>query len=418
MALCLRFRVNAICSRPARRGAGIALLLLGLLGGRAHAQDSTFARLSQRSQYAMTLSGTQFSGPGWDKLQQDIRQSQLVLLGEDHGTAQIPVFATALARELKPAVYVAEIDQYQAQDLSQLATQPGLPTAFQKAHPMGLAFYSLAEEFELARYLRSQHAAILGIDQVSLVSTGRFFTMLASKVKNASAKAYLVKRAAAYQAQDRAKMSKGTGNFSIYQRPSALDSLRSLTRTEGPEVQQMVHDFAASNDIYQLNQQGDPRSHQLRINLMKRNLLKGLAAYQRPGQPLPTMLFKFGAMHVSRGVSLNGGVYDVGNLALNLADAHDQKSLHIYLMGQRGTRVQGFNPDDFSKNVAAYSSVDELKPFTVPAGSTAWQVFDLRPLRRALRRDQLKVANYDLEVTLLGYDYLIIIPETTASHNY
>lgn len=395
-----------------------ATLLAGLLGQSAHAQDSTFTRLSQRNQYAMMLSNTQFSGPGWDKLQQDVRQSQLVLLGEDHGTAQIPVFATALARELKPVVYVAEIDKYQAQDLSQLATQPGLPTAFQKEHPMGLSFYSWAEEFELARYLRSQHAAVLGIDQVSLVSTGRFFTMLASKVKSASTKAYLVKRAAAYQAQDRAKMSKGTANFSIYQRPAALDSLRSLTRTEGPEVQQMVQDFAASSGIYQLNQQGDPRSHQLRIDLMKRNLLQGLAAYQQPGQPLPTMLFKFGAVHVSRGVSLNGGVYDVGNLALNLADAHDQKSLHIYIMGQRGTRVQGFNPDDFSKNVAAYSNADDLKPFAASAGSAAWQVFDLRPLRRALRRDQLKVASHDIEVTLMGYDYLIIIPETTASHNY
>jgi hypothetical protein len=179
-----------------------------------------------------------------------------------------------------------------------------------------------------------------------------------------------------------------------------------------------VQDFAASNAIYQLNQQGDPRSHQVRINLMKRNLLHGLAAYQRPGQPLPTMLFKFGAVHMSRGVSLNGGVYDVGNLALNLADAHDQKSLHLYVAGQRGTRVQGFNPDDFSKNVATYSGVDDLKPFTVPAGGTAWQVFDLRPLRRALRRDQLKMPSYELEVMLLGYDYLIIIPETTASHNY
>jgi hypothetical protein len=395
-----------------------AALLAGLLGQSAHAQDSTFARLSQRNQYTMTLSGTQFAGPGWDKLQQDIRQSQLVLLGEDHGTAQIPAFATALARELKPAVYVAEIDKYQAQDLSQLASQPGLPTVFMKEHPMGLTFYSWAEEFELARYLRGQHAAVLGIDQVSLVSSGRFFAMLAGKVKSPATKTYLLKRAATYQAQDRAKMSKGTGNFSIYQRPAALDSLRSLTRTESPEVRQMVQDFAASSGIYQLAGQGDPRSHQLRINLMKRNLLEGLATYQRPGQPLPTMLFKFGATHVSRGVSLNGGVYDVGNLALNLADAHNQKSLHIYVIGQRGTRVQGFNPDDFSKNVAAYSNAEELQPFAAPAGSTAWQVFDLRPLRRALRNNKLKVSSHEVEVTLMGYDYLIIIPETTASHNY
>ena len=80
--------------------------------------------------------------------------------------------------------------------------------------------------------------------------------------------------------------------------------------------------------------------------------------------------------------------------------------------------MQGFNPDDFSKNVAAYSNADDLQPFAAPAGSTAWQVFDLRPLRRALRRNQLKVASHDLEIILMGYDYLLIIPETTASHNY
>ncbi|RZK54406.1 MAG: hypothetical protein EOO59_11470, partial [Hymenobacter sp.] len=99
-----------------RAGLLAATLLASWLSQPAHAQDSTFTRLSQRNQFAMTLSGTQFSGPGWDKLQQDIRQSQFVLVGEDHGTAQIPAFTAALAQVFKPAVYVAEIDAYQAQD--------------------------------------------------------------------------------------------------------------------------------------------------------------------------------------------------------------------------------------------------------------------------------------------------------------
>ncbi len=407
----------ATCPAPGHRWLRrAAWAALALLGGRAQAQDSTLTRLMHQHQYALTQSGAQLAGPGWEHLRQDIQTSQLVLVGEDHGTAQVPVFAAAVARELKPAVFVAEIDQYQAQDLSRLAAQPGLPTAFQRQHPMGLSFYSWAEEFELARTLRAQNAQFLGIDQVSLVATGSFFARLADKVKSKPAKAYLQQRAAAYQAQDRAAMVQGTNNFSIYQRPGALDSLRAIARPEGPEVRQMVEDFAASSAIYQLNKEGNPRSHQTRVDLMKRNLLQGRPA----GQPLPKMLFKLGALHVARGMSLLGGVFDVGNLALNLADAHDQKSLHIFIIGKQGTQNGGFNPDDFSKNVKPYSNADafDAAPFMAQAAGPAWQVFDLRPLRRALLGGKLKVSSQDLATTLIGYDYLVIVPETTASHNF
>ncbi|TGE04229.1 hypothetical protein [Hymenobacter fodinae] len=402
------------------RRIALSALAAGLLSHHAQAQDSTLTRLVHKYQYDLIQANGQFSGAGWQKLQQDIQQSQLVLVGEDHGMAQIPVFTTAVAQVLKPAVYVAEIDKYQAQKLNQLATQPGLPTAVERQHPMGLSFYSWAEEFELARYLRTQKVPIVGIDQVSIVSPGSFFAELAGKVKSKAAKATLLDRAAAYQAQDRQAMVKGTNTYSIYQRPSALDSLQALTRTESPEVQQMVRDFRASSEIYQLNATNGLKSHQTRINLMKRNLVQALEAYQKPGQPLPKTLFKFGAVHVSRGVSLLGGVYDMGNLALNLADVHDQKSLHIFIIGKQGTQVGGFNPDDFSKNVKQYDNLDNtaLKPFMAQTAAGAWQVFDLRPLRRALINDKLKVSSQELATVLLGYDYVVIIPETTASHNY
>ncbi|RYU80533.1 hypothetical protein [Hymenobacter persicinus] len=154
---------------------------------------------------------------------------------------------------------------------------------------------------------------------------------------------------------------------------------------------------------------------------MKRNLLGELQPYLTTDQPLPPMLFKFGAYHLGRGRSIWGDIYDVGNLAVNLADAHDQKTLHIFVIGKQGTQVGGANPDDFSKNVAHYSHADEamVQPFmaATPAGD-AWQVFDVRPLRRALLRKGLKVASQELEATILGYDYVVIIPETTASRNF
>lgn len=407
------------------RQIGLFALLLGL-GGAAQAQaptDTTFTRLLRNNQLTLTAEGTHYSGPGWEKLQADIRKSTLVLVGEDHGMAQIPPFTQALAQVLKPKVYVAEIDRYQAQDLTRLTGQPGLPAAFSRQYPMALSFYSWAEEFELARNLRTQGAALVGIEQAGFASTGRLLALMADQVKNKTTRDYLRRQATAIQAHDRAALVAGDyGRVAVnILRPSLLDSVRLLTRAESPQVRQILQDVEASVAIFKTNAAGKPGGHQARINLMKRNLLQELAPYQRAAEPLPPMLFKFGANHMGRGRSVWGDIYDVGNLAVNLADAHDQKTLHIFVIGKQGTQVGGQNPEDFRKNVAPYSNAEAamLRPFmaATPAGPS-WQVFDVRPLRRALLRQNMPVATPQLQATILGYDYVVIIPETTASHNY
>ena len=368
------------------------LLLVVLIGTAARAQapaDTAFQRMMRQNQFPLTRTGPGFSGPGWNKLQQDLQKSTLVLLGEDHGMAQIPPFAAAVAEVLRPKVYVAEIDKYQARDLSRLAAEPGLPVAYSKQYPMALAFYNWTEEFELLRALKARQTAFVGIEQVGGATPGRLFGLMAEKSKNKTTKAYLRQCAAAFQARDQADLVAGTYEHTTVStiRPATLDSLRALTSRESPEVRDMLRDFEASAAIFQLNAAGKPGAHRTRISLMKRNLLAELQPYTTPGQPLPPMLFKFGAYHAGRGRSIWGDIYDVGNLALNLADVHDQKTLHIFIIGKQGTQVGGQNPDDFSKNVAAYSNADAdmVKPFmaATPAGAT-WQVFDVRPLRRAL----------------------------------
>jgi hypothetical protein len=389
-----------------------------------YAQDSTLARLVGKNRYSLSQEGQLFMGPGWEKLQHDVQQSQFVLVGEDHGTAQIPAFTAALAQVLKPAVYVAEIDPYEAQDLTRLVAQPGLPTAFQQQYPLSLSFYSWVEEFELMRTLRAQQVRLLGVDQVNCFYAGRFYAQLAQQTKNKKSRAYFQQRSVAYQAHDQAIMGVDGSKVTLFHQPqAALDSLVLLTRQESPSVQQMVQAYVTSAHIYEtaITPGTGLQSHQQRIDLMKRNLLKGLPTNAaQVGQSLPKALFKFGAIHVARGASLLGGVFDLGNLALNLTDAQNQQSLHLLIVGKQGTKNAGFDPTDFSKNVRSYSNAEEafVKPFTVPAGSTAWQVFDLRPLRRALLRDKLTVNSSDLHAILLGYDYIVIIPETTASHNF
>ncbi|MBC6699476.1 hypothetical protein [Hymenobacter sp. BT190] len=414
----LRFHTT---TRRLRLAAGVALI--SLLNLQVQAQDSTLTRLTRKYQFALEQKGTRFSGAGWDKLREDIEKSQVVLVGEDHGMAQIPGFTQAVAEVLKPKVYVAEIDKYQARDLARLAAQPGLPVAVERQYPMGLSFYSWAEEFELARALRAQNTAIVGLEQVGFFAPGRFYSLLAEKTKNRQSAAYLRQRGAAYQAHNQAVMGTDPGQLMVYRHtPATLDSLTALARSESPEVQRMVQEYITSVRINQtaIQPKTGLQSHQDRVNLMRRNLMVELPAYQLPSQPLPKMLFKFGAGHMGRGASFTGGVYDVGNLALNLAEMQDQKSLHIFIIGKQGTQTSGFNLQDFSKNVATYSNAETsmIRPFVAatPAGA-AWQVFDVRPLRRALLRDQLKISSAALVTTLMNFDYVVIIPETTASHN-
>jgi hypothetical protein len=402
------------------------LLLAATFSTAIHAQvptDTTFQRLMRKNQFSLTQTGTQCSGPGWDKLQQDIQKSALVLVGEDHGMAQIPAFTQAVAQVLKPKLYVAEIDKYQAQDLTRLTAQPGLPTAYLQQFPMSLSFYSWAEEFELARALRAQNTKLLGIEQLGFAATARTLALMADQVKSKTTRTFLHQQATAIQAHDRAALiAADYGKITINSmRPTLLDSLRKMTSTEPLAVRQLLQDLEASVNIFRTNASGKPGGHQTRINLMKRNLLAELQPYQQAGQVLPPMLFKFGAYHLGRGRSIWGDIYDVGNLAVNLADAHDQKTLHIFVMGKQGQKVTGQNPVDFSKNASSYSMADEpmLKPFmaATPAG-TAWQVFDVRPLRRAMLYKNMPVADQELQATILGYDYVVIIPETTASRNY
>ena len=205
----------------------------------------------------------------------------------------------------------------------------------------------------------------------------------------------------------------------LMQKQPALDSLVAMTQTESPAARRMVQEYLLSYLIYK-DQVKNLGSHQARVNLMKRNLLEALRPLApQPGQPLPKLLFKFGANHMARALSPWAGITDVGNLAQNLADAQDARSLHLLVMGKQGTKVGGFNPDDASKNITPFDLKTEtyLKPFADLTTGPAWQVFDLRPARRALLNGDLLLTDQMMVSFLLGYDYFVLIPDATASRS-
>jgi hypothetical protein len=385
------------------------------------AQDSTLTRLIRQNQYALVPSGPQFSGPGWDIIQASIQASQFVLVGEDHGLAQVPAFATAVAQVLQPVVYVAEIDPYVAQELTQLVAQPGPPTAYLQRYPEGLCFFDWAEEFELLRTLCARQVRLVGLDQVYCTTTAPFYARLAAQVKGAAAKRYLQERATAYEAQNQRFEKLGADEWAMFkQSAAALDSLLLLTKKESPALRRVAQDYVASSQIYAAAQRG--AGHQLRVNLLKRNLLAALRPYQTAdGLAAPKMLFKFGSNHLARGLSqsVKGEYYDIGNVMQTMADVQAQKSLHLYIVGKQGERAESDNPYFPAKRTGTYTATTEnaeLLPYLSQVTGPAWAVFDLRPVRRAITAGRLRVASQSLQRSIMGYDYLIVIPETTASH--
>jgi hypothetical protein len=397
--------------------------LIWLLPAAAQAQDSTLTRLIRRSQLALTPgNGAQFSGPGWDKIRADVQQSQFVLLGEGHGMAQIPVFAAAVAQVLKPALFATEVDPYIAQRVTQLVAQPGLApaAAYLQRYPEALCFYDWAEELELVRALRAQQAQVLGLDQVYGSTAAPFYAQLAGLVKNKPAKAYLQRRAAAYEQQTQAFEKLGNDDWVMDKQASGtVDSLLLLTKGESPIAQKMAQDYVASYHIYQAHQR-NANGHQERLNMLKRNLLQALPTYQTTASPAaPKMLFKFGSNHLARGLSplMKGEYYDLGNLVQNLADMQGQKSLHVYVIGKQGARAEADNLNFPAKNAVTYTAAENvaLRPFLEQVTGPAWVAFDLRPTRQALTTGKLQVAE-KLRRIIQGYDYLVVIPETTASH--
>lgn len=393
------------------------LLVAGLLLGStlaAHAQDSTLTRLIRQNRYSLIANGTQFSGAGWDKLRANVQKSQFVLLGEDHGLAQVPQLAAAIAQVLKPTVFVAEVDPYVAQEATRLVAQPGPATAYLRRYPEALCFFDLAEEYELVRTLRAQQVQLLGIDQVYCTTSAPFYARLAELVKAKPTKAYLQRQAKAFEAQNQRYEKQGQDDYVMTTQPqSAVDSLLLLTKPESPAAQKMAQDYATSYAIYKT------QAHQTRVNLMKQNLQQALRPYQTPaGLAAPKMLFKFGSNHLARGLSqsVKGEFYDVGNLVQNLADAAGQRSLHLYIIGRQGQQAESDNPNYPNRRVGKYTLENTgLQAFVDQAAGPEWVVIDLRPARQAITTGKLLV-NQFMQRSILGYDYLIVIPETTASH--
>lgn len=396
-------------------------LMLGFAGPAV--ADTALLDKLQASRLAITLDQGTLAGPGAAPLLQASRQAQYVLLGEDHGVAEIARFSSAYFNALAPAGFttlVTESGAVVASALEGMLKRADAVTAiarFDAAYPDAVAFYTMRQEaqmlagFAQAAGPRFEH---WGIDQEFIGAAKYLIARMLAQPLNPAARAKLeaLRQMDAVAAQKAA----ATGNPMEYLMLSASDedlaSLRPLLA--GPKEQTalgLLDALLESRAIYRKSASKAPGdrdlSNQMRLALLKRTLGSRLGAREQK------LVVKVGANHAYKGINpLNNR--DIGNFLAERAEGQGRTSLHLIVLAAKGQQLRfaGAGKPHQPAPVEPGSSAFKL---LVSAGGTdgSWSLFDLRSLRPGVRK--LAAGDIDLLNLINGYDFALIIPEGSAS---
>lgn len=411
----------SLFAMPIRLAALAAILTLGF-ANQAVADTAVVEKLKD-NRLAITLDKGMLSGPGAAPLLQASRQAQYVLLGEDHGVAEIAQFSSAYFNALAAAGFTTLVTENGAVVASALegmlkrADAVAAIARFDAAYPDSIAFYTMRQEaemlagFALAAGPRFEH---WGIDQEFVGTAKYLITLMLAEPVNPAARAKLEvlrqMEAVAYQ------KAAATGNPLEYLMLSApneeLASLRPLLAApEEKTALGLLDALLESRAIYQKSASRAPGdrglSNRMRLTLLKRTLATRLGVQEQK------LVVKVGANHAYKGINpLNNR--DIGNFLAERAEGQGHTSLHLIVMAAKGQQLRfagagkPHQPAPIELDSAAFTLL-------ASAGATdnSWSLFDLR----SLRPDSRKLAAGDIEVFNLinGYDFALIIPEGSAS---
>jgi hypothetical protein len=166
----------------------LSVLVPFLLVSSAFGQQSTFIEHLRTNRYELSVQQGHLSGAGASVLESAIVDAQFVLVGEDHGIAQIPDFVDALCDLLAPRGFhtmAVEAGPLVTSELEKWAQSPDGRSRvmdFEKKFPDSIAFFNMDQEFGLLKHCstaaREGKFHLWGLDQEFLGSPGFIFTRI------------------------------------------------------------------------------------------------------------------------------------------------------------------------------------------------------------------------------------------------
>lgn len=372
--------------------------------------------IAEAEPLTMTLVEGNLQGEGAELLRSELPSAQFILIGEEHGFADAPEIALALAREARSfgvVHHVLEIGP-NADDLVTEALRAGDDqgvAALLADRPLAIPFVNMAEDAKLADFYADisgpDDNPLWGIDQEFAGSPLIYLESLARLAPTPEA----AERASALLDRERSAFAEGDLG-SILLMTAMPDDFAALNAafSGSDEAIRIISSLAESAEIYRLYNSGaNYASNARRVCLIRQNFLDNYNA--APG-PAPRALFKLGASHLALGTGpLN--TFDLGSLTEGLAAANGLDVLRILFVPIAGHQTS-INPasdavfetvDYRSADIAALLSAAGIAEESVPFDGYA--VIPLDDLRLRLEQKGMKSLPPDARFFLLGYDYLV-----------
>ncbi len=417
-----------LCIRMSLLGA-----LLLTLAFRAGAQNAAFLDTLKQNRFAVSTKDGHPAGPGAEVLRAATADAQFVLLGEDHGIVQVPEFAAALCAELAPHGFhhlALETGPSVTPNIEKFArTADGAKqlAAFDKRYPESVAFYIWREEFAFLQ--ACERAApggmtLWGMDQELMGAPAYLLEKILETNPGPDARAAVNALLHENNEDHAAAVKSGSPEdmFLLKAKQAELDQARDLLKKQGnAEAQKLFEAILVSREIYQKNMAGAGyASNRQRALLMKKNFVEPFTQeFQKSGAP-PKVLFKLGAWHMYHGINpLHSS--ELGNLIGEAAEGHEEKAVHILILGVKGEQLRfagigrAFQPVPLDLAAGKDSDFLFLKPLFDNQIENLWTLYDLRGLRDHFRR--YGKIDPELERIIFGFDFVVLIPDPKASHS-
>jgi hypothetical protein len=355
--------------------------------------------------------GQLYSGSGWERLLAEADQAQFFMIGEQHATADIALFAAALHAQLARRGYThaaLEVGPWSTEYAERvIRSGQGRLGDYIRApgHAFALPFLFFREELDLVEQIVAaspdREHALWGTDQ-EFIGSGPIVADLLAGLAASPAQT----EAAAAFARASAANPMLVGNVGA----AELDPLAAAFAGNAPAIE-LIDALRLTSEIYApfLGRPGTGYEANLRReNYMKRNFVRQFEeAERRLGAP-PKVFLKFGGYHAMRGMSGTnvpglGGFLEEWGLPRGfrfvnvMVDCAGGQALNPQT-NQVGPCAPYFGPDTM---IGSMARPDRLT------------LIDLRALRPGLRRmrdlDELS------RQTILAFDYYLVIRDVTAA---
>ncbi len=399
----------------------LPLLTVIGIGLAASAQEteldkSAFDSMIAKHCYRMQLQGNEMVGEGVTWLLEQAKQSHYFLIGERHGTAEIPLICGALYSKLSEEGYdyvaleIGKIASLRVQEIIRSGEKDGLFHFLQKEENRdAIAFLDWREEADLVNHIAKYSAkgprAIWGLDHEFIYGFGMYLTMLESQATT-PAQAMAIESLQGELKENRFLL--GADNL---ERLTILKTLfKNNSRTDN-----IIDALLDANYVYGRFRGEITRveSNAYRENLMKRNLYQNLIHNNNP-----KVFIKLGGFHAAP--SISDGKITLGTFVEEWANVNNLKAFNLYCDVNGGTiRSSGQDGSDGAAGIKPALSLFGSIPDNTHLFSRFLKgqkdpiLIDLRPLRDHI--DQWAFLSRGQKSLINSFDAYMAVPNVTPA---